>query len=93
MKDQDRINLITNALKQSNMDALVCALPTNVLFISGYWPVVGTSGMIFNIKPAVYFEGFGGIRHCDMVLLTDHGPEVLTPFQSTPESLTVEWFL
>ncbi len=24
-----------------------------------------------------------------MVLLTDHGPEVLTPFQSTLESLTV----
>jgi Xaa-Pro aminopeptidase len=46
-------------------------------------------GMIFNIEPAVYFEGFGGIRHCDMVLLTDHGPEVLTPFQSTLESLTV----
>jgi Xaa-Pro dipeptidase len=46
-------------------------------------------GMIFNIEPAVYFNGFGGIRHCDMVLLTEHGPEVLTPFQSTLESLTV----
>jgi len=46
-------------------------------------------GMIFNIEPAVYFAGFGGIRHCDMVLLTDRGPEVLTPFQSTLESLTV----
>ena len=46
-------------------------------------------GMIFNIEPAVYFAGFGGIRHCDMVLLTDDGPELLTPFQSTPESLTV----
>lgn len=50
-------------------------------------------GMIFNIEPAVYVEGFGGIRHCDMVLLTDHGPEVLTPFQSTLESLTLAWFL
>jgi Xaa-Pro aminopeptidase len=46
-------------------------------------------GMIFNIEPAIYFEGFGGIRHCDVVLLTDDGPEVLTPFQSTIESLTV----
>src|ERR1051325_6430218 len=44
-------------------------------------------GMIFNIEPAIYCEGLGGIRHCDMVLLTDHGPEVLTPFQSTLESL------
>lgn len=46
-------------------------------------------GMIFNIEPAVYFDGYGGIRHCDMVLLTDKGPELLTPFQSTIASLTV----
>ena len=35
-------------------------------------------GMIFNIEPAVYFEIYGGIRHCDVVLLTEKGPEVLT---------------
>ena len=34
--------------------------------------------MIFNIEPAVYFEVYGGIRHCDVVLLTEKGPEVLT---------------
>ncbi len=50
-------------------------------------------GMIFNIEPAIYFEGYGGMRHCDMVLLADRGPEVLTPFQSTPESLMVARFL
>jgi Xaa-Pro aminopeptidase len=48
------------------------------------------AGMIFNIEPAIYLDGFGGIRHCDMVLLTEHGPEVLTPFQSTLESLTLD---
>jgi Xaa-Pro aminopeptidase len=47
-------------------------------------------GMIFNIEPAIYLDNFGGIRHCDMVLLTDNGPELLTPFQSTLESLTIE---
>jgi Xaa-Pro aminopeptidase len=46
-------------------------------------------GMVFNIEPAVYFDGYGGIRHCDVVLLTEEGPEVLTPFQSTLETLTV----
>jgi Xaa-Pro dipeptidase len=46
-------------------------------------------GMIFNIEPAIYFEGMGGMRHCDMVLLTDDGPEMLTPFQSTLETLVV----
>lgn len=44
-------------------------------------------GMIFNIEPAIYIDGFGGIRHCDMVLVTDTGPELLTPFQSSIESL------
>jgi Xaa-Pro aminopeptidase len=46
-------------------------------------------GMIFNIEPAIYVDDYGGIRHCDMVLLTDNGPELLTPFQSTVESLTI----
>ena len=46
-------------------------------------------GMIFNIEPAIYIDDVGGIRHCDMVLLTNDGPEVLTPFQSTVESLTI----
>ena len=40
------------------------------------------AGMVFNVEPAAYFEGFGGIRHCDMVLVTDTGAEVLTPFQT-----------
>jgi Xaa-Pro aminopeptidase len=47
-------------------------------------------GMIFNIEPAIYIDTVGGIRHCDMVLVTDAGPELLTPFQSTIESLTLE---
>src|ERR671939_2202558 len=39
----ERIKRITDALRQSKMDALVCALPANVLLLSGYWPVIGTS--------------------------------------------------
>src|SRR5690242_4131475 len=42
-KDLTRINRIREALERSNIDALVCALPSNVLLISGYWPVIGTS--------------------------------------------------
>jgi Xaa-Pro aminopeptidase len=40
------------------------------------------SGMVFNVEPGIYFEGFGGIRHCDMVAVTELGAEVLTGFQS-----------
>lgn len=40
-------------------------------------------GMTFNVEPAVYFDGYGGLRHCDVVAVTATGAEVLTPFHST----------
>jgi Xaa-Pro aminopeptidase len=40
------------------------------------------TGMTFNIEPAVYIEGYGGARHCDMVAVTSNGVELLTDFQS-----------
>ena len=46
-RDIDRVEHIKHALAQSNIDALVCALPTNVLLLSGYWPVIGTSIAVF----------------------------------------------
>lgn len=47
------------------------------------------AGMVFNIEPAIYFEGYGGIRHCDMVTITKQGMDLLTPFQSSVEELVV----
>jgi Xaa-Pro aminopeptidase len=38
--------------------------------------------MVFNIEPAVYLPGYGGIRHCDTVAITEAGAELLTPFHS-----------
>ena len=52
-------------------------------------PDVLLPGMVCNIEPAVYLENAGGLRHCDMVAVTDTGLELLTPFQSTLEELTV----
>ena len=45
------------------------------------------SGMVFNIEPALYFEGYGGVRHCDMVAVTENGADLLTPFHQTMEEL------
>src|SRR5690348_2381856 len=42
-RDDERVERIAQALQSAGMDALVCALPSNVLLLSGYWPVVGTS--------------------------------------------------
>lgn len=47
-------------------------------------------GMVFNVEPAIYIEGYGGIRHCDMVAITASGNKLLTPFQSGVEELTIK---
>lgn len=48
------------------------------------------AGIVFNVEPAVYFDGFGGIRHCDMVAVTNAGMELLTPFQCEIDVLVVD---
>lgn len=52
-------------------------------------PDVLETGMVFNVEPAVYFDNYGGIRHCDMVEVTDGGAEVLTPFDTGLDEVTI----
>lgn len=47
------------------------------------------AGMIFNIEPAVYIDGFGGMRQCNMVAVTMQGAELLTGFQNEPMDLVL----
>lgn len=46
-------------------------------------------GMIFNVEPSIYVDGYGGLRHCDMVAVTEEGAELLTPFHSGIEQLMI----
>ena len=41
--NQERIDRIREVLVGSRIDALLCVMPSNVLLVSGYWPVVGTA--------------------------------------------------
>lgn len=45
------------------------------------------TGMIFNIEPAIYLDGYGAVRHCDVVCVTEDGARVLTPFQARIDEL------
>ncbi len=47
------------------------------------------TGMVFNVEPAIYIDGYGGIRHCDMMVITEKGAELLTPFHCSAEDLTI----
>ena len=38
------------------------------------------AGMTFNLEPSAYFEGYGGMRHCDLVAVTSDGAKVLSHF-------------
>jgi Xaa-Pro aminopeptidase len=38
------------------------------------------TGMTFNLEPAAYFQGYGGMRHCDVVAVTRDGVKVMTEF-------------
>ena len=52
-------------------------------------PDVLLEGMVCNVEPAIYIDGFGGVRHCDVVAVTDTGCEVLTPFHAELADLVI----
>jgi len=41
--DTERLTRLRDGMKQAGLDALVCRLPENVLYVTGYWPVIGAS--------------------------------------------------
>jgi len=45
--DTKRIRRVKEAMQSEGLDALVCRLPENVLTLSGYWPLVGWSFLLF----------------------------------------------
>jgi Xaa-Pro aminopeptidase len=38
---------ITESLKKAELDGIVCSLPENILFLSGYWPSTGDSVLVY----------------------------------------------
>ncbi len=48
------------------------------------------AGMMISIEPGIYFEGLGGFRHSDTVLITEKGYIKLTDAPDSLEELTIE---
>lgn len=67
--DKQRIVRVLDALKMHKVDALICQLPENIVFLTGFWPLTGTSWLVFSadgqyelIIPsceAIEAEGYG----------------------------------
>lgn len=45
--DLERTNRMKQIMKESGIDVLVCRLPENILYLTGYWSVFGSSCVIF----------------------------------------------
>ena len=45
--DNERINRNKKLMRDQGFDALICRLPENVVFFSGWWPLTGTSWIIY----------------------------------------------
>ncbi len=46
-RDYERMQRVRDELRRAGLDALVCRLPHNVLLLSGYWPVLADSVVVF----------------------------------------------
>ncbi len=56
-----RIQQVKSIMEKENLDAIVCRLPENVLFLSGHWPLLGWSFLVFPLEGLPVCI----IPHCD----------------------------
>jgi Xaa-Pro dipeptidase len=45
--DAERLTRVRTAMAAAGLDALVCRLPENVVMLSGHWPLIGWSFLLF----------------------------------------------
>lgn len=45
--DSERVGRLRRLMAEDGVDVLLCRLPENVLYCSGYWPVIGASLAVF----------------------------------------------
>lgn len=48
--DRERVERIRKLMIKDGIDVLLCSLPENVLYLTGYWPVIGASSVVFPVN-------------------------------------------
>ena len=46
-RDAERVERVRREIIEADIDALICTLPMNVLMLTAYWPVIGSSIAVF----------------------------------------------
>lgn len=49
MDNEERLNRMRQAMEREKLDALVLGLPENVLLLSGFWPMIGATTLVFSL--------------------------------------------
>ena len=60
MENHERVNRMRAAMQAQRLDALVARLPENVLLLSGFWPMIGATTLLFVAEG----QSFCVIPHC-----------------------------
>lgn len=47
MIDAERLGRVRSLMVKDGIDVLFCSLPENVLYLTGYWPIVGNATVVF----------------------------------------------
>jgi len=50
MMDKERVSRVKKLMVEQGIDILVCSLPENVVYLTGYWPVMGNSTVVFPVN-------------------------------------------
>ena len=78
MVDQQKVDKMTQTMKANGIDLLLCKLPENVLYLSGFWPAVGFS--------VVFIEKTG-----EITLITSKGEVKIADKSWANETLTYQF--
>ena len=75
--DSERISRIIGVLEENKIEVLLCQLPENIVFLSGWWPLTGTTWAIFTADGNCYLI----VPACEAQEALDCGIDKLSTYE------------